>query len=132
MEPAFNAGTEENVADLDAPYRQLLKSEFLARRSSNRSYSQNAFARFLRLDPTYLSKLMRGKILLSLDLADGITRRLKLSPDRRRDFILSAAEEQRCHALYLLDPELTDCDPALDETNLAPKARSAGLPRRRA
>lgn len=61
--------------------------------------------------------------MLSLDVADQMTKRLQLSKEERTEFIVSAVEEQKCHALYLLDTELTSCDANLHETNLLPKTK---------
>ena len=76
----------------------------------------------LGMDNGFLSKLLSGKTMLSLDLADKITKRLKLNIEERKEFLLSAAEEQKCHALYLIDPVLTECQEDLHETNLLPRS----------
>lgn len=111
------------MADLNADYRLILKREYQTRVLRNPRYSQNAFAKFLGIDSTYLSKLLKGKILLSLDLAEKITKKLDLAHEERRIFILSAADEQQCHALYLLDSSLTKCPPEKDAENRAPQTR---------
>ena len=81
------------------------------------------YARSLGVDGSYFSKLLSGKILLSLDLADNLAKKLKLSKEERTEFLLSAAEEQKCHALYLIDPALTECNPALDILNKQPQSK---------
>lgn len=111
------------MADLDAAYRHMLKQAFASRKERNPRYSLRGFARFLGVDPTFLSKLISGKLLLSLDQADKITRKLNLAKSDRATFLLSAAEEQKCHALYLIDPSLTECDPTLDRSNQAPRRK---------
>jgi transcriptional regulator with XRE-family HTH domain len=111
------------MADLDAFYRVYLRNELGARKSRNPRYSVRSFARALGVDNGYLSKLLSGKLLLSLDLAERLVERLKLEGGDRRQFYLSAAEEQQCHALYLIDPTLTNCDPACEETNVLPAPR---------
>lgn len=108
------------MADLEAHYRLHLTAEFERRKLRNSRYSLRAYARALNVDNGFLSKLMSGKALLSLDLADTLCAKLKLDPQTRARFLLSAAEEQKCHALYLIDPSLTDCDPALDSINALP------------
>jgi hypothetical protein len=75
------------------------------------------------VDNGFLSRLLSGKCLLSLDVADAMTKRLKLVAEERTRFLRSVAEEQQCHALYLLDPALTECDSSLDEVNRAPAPR---------
>jgi len=82
------------MADLDAEYRKILSEEYSRRSTAKPYYSQNAFARFLGIDHTYLSKLLSGKILLSLDVADKITKKLKLPTEIRTKFLMSAAEER--------------------------------------
>ena len=111
------------MADLTARYRTILKDEFVEKTRVNPKFTQSAFARYLGLDRTYFSKLTAGKILLSLDVAERLTRRLKLKDPVRAEFLLSAADEQRCHALYLIDPRLTDCDPQAHEMNVQPASR---------
>lgn len=110
------------MADLDAKYRKILIDELASRQKKNSRYSLRSFARHLKCDPTFLSKLSAGKIILSVDRSSEFAKLLKLSEQDTRSFILSAAEEQRCHALYLLDPNLTDCE--RDETSSLPKRRS--------
>ena len=111
------------MADLSAIYRVRLSEEFKRRSAKNTRYSQSAFSKFLGLDTTYLSKLLKGKLLLSLDLADKIANKLNLDSEERKGFLLSVAEEQKCHALYLVDPSLTECDPQTPQSNYQPKPR---------
>lgn len=111
------------MADLDASYRKTLQQEYQRRVAKNPRYSRAAYARFLGVDATYLSKLLSGKILLSLEAADAMARKLNLGTDERSAFLLSVAEEHKCHALYLVDPSLTGCDPDEREVNLLPKPR---------
>ena len=111
------------MADLESFYRTLLLNEFTARIARNKRYSKRAFAKRLGVDNGYLSKLLSGKILLSLDVAGKMAEKLALSPTDRKEFIVSAMEEQKCHALYLLDPTITDCEPEQHEQNLLPLPR---------
>lgn len=111
------------MADLNSFYRKSLHAELERRVERNPKYSRNAFAKFLGMTPSYFSKLMKGTILISLDIADKVTKKLKLSVEERRGFLLSVAEEQRCHALYLIDPTITDCEPEAHESNLQPLKR---------
>ncbi len=111
------------MADLGAFYRVHLAETFQARKKHNPRYSLRGYAKSMGVDPGYLSKLLNGKILLSLDLADKLTLKLKLNKEKRAQFLISAAEEQQCHALYLIDPSLTDCEPAKDFSNRLPSGR---------
>lgn len=111
------------MADLDTDYRIILNHEFTTRKAKNSKYSKRAFAKFLSVDNGFLSKLLSGKVMLSLDLAESFCKKLKLDDEQRTKFILSAAEEQKCHALYLLDPSLAECDEDSHETNILPKIK---------
>jgi transcriptional regulator with XRE-family HTH domain len=112
------------MADMDAAYRKSLEDEFVRRRKKNPRYSLRAFAAYLNVDVSYLSKLRSGKIILSVDLAAAFANRLKLLGPEKSAFILSAAEEQKCHALYLIDPSLTECDPTRSAVNQEPAPRT--------
>jgi transcriptional regulator with XRE-family HTH domain len=98
------------MADLEAHYRIYLRQELERRKSKNARYSLRAFAKSLKIDNGQLSKIIAGKALLSVDLADQLAKKLKLTGDERKEFLVSAAEEQKCLLLYLVDPSLTDCD----------------------
>jgi len=112
------------MADMDADYRRILELEFSRRKERNGRYSLRAYAAALGVDVSYLSKLRAGRIILSVDLAAAFAKSLGLTEAVRREFILSAADEQKCHALYLVDPSLTECDPARESRNLEPRPRS--------
>ena len=111
------------MADMGARYRVFLLEELRRRKGKNARYSLRGYARALGVDVGFLSKLLSGKALLSLDLADRVAKKLKITGELRAEFLMSAAEEQRCHALYLIDPSLTECDPSLHEVNVEPKSR---------
>ncbi len=98
------------MPDINADYRAILHTELNARKSKNSHYSLRAFSRHLEVDPSYLSKLISGKLIVSVDLADSLAKRLKLSNDQYTQFVLSAAEENKCQSLYDVNPDLTDCD----------------------
>lgn len=109
------------MADDSAFYRNYLKEELQRRKSKNSRYSLRAFAKSLAIDNGQLSKIISGKALLSVDLADNISKKLKLTGDDRIRFLVSAAEEQKCQLLYLVDPTLTDCD-SKDESRCGKKS----------
>ena len=80
------------MSDLTAHYRIVLEEEYACKAKANPRFTRNAFAKYLGLDRTYFSKLSAGKILLSLDVAERVTRKLSLDPASRADFLLSVAE----------------------------------------
>jgi transcriptional regulator with XRE-family HTH domain len=58
---------------------EALHSEFAKRRSKNERYSLRAFARFLQLEPSYLSKVLRGHRRMSLPTITKIAERLRIT-----------------------------------------------------
>ena len=98
------------MADPLSFYRIYLKTELDRRLKSNPRYSLRAFAKSMKIDHGYLSKVLSGKILMTVETAEAIAKNLKLNEELRRKFLLSVAEEQKCSALYGVDPSLTDCD----------------------
>lgn len=118
-----------HMADMDVNYRIILEAEFSQKKARNKRFSLRSFAKFLGVDVSYISKLRAGNMILSPELAAAFAGRLKLQEKVRKDFIISAAEEQKCHELYLIDPSLTDCDPHTAQRNLAPLPRSKNAKR---
>ncbi len=55
----------DNIQD----FTEILKQEFISRCQKNPQYSLRAFAKFLDIDQSYLSKIMRNQRTLSLKLA---------------------------------------------------------------
>jgi plasmid maintenance system antidote protein VapI len=53
-------------------YRDVLRKEFLKRRSQNQSYSLRDFARLLNLDASQLSRILHKKSGLSKKNADRV------------------------------------------------------------
>lgn len=113
------------MADLEAYYRVFLENTFVSRKKRNPQYSLRAFGRALGLDSGFISRLLAGKLLLSLDAAESIAKKLGMPADVRKQFLLSVAEEQKCHALYMIDPSCTECLPALDATNRLPLSKKS-------
>jgi len=60
-------------------FSNLLRSELRQRQRVNENYSLRAFARYLGLSPSFLSKLMAGKRVGSQDTFLKVSARLKLS-----------------------------------------------------
>lgn len=111
------------MADLEAEYRLILDREYKKRVAKNDLYSKNSFSKKLQVSSSYYSKLMKGEILLPVDRANEMAFLLELSHEERKKFVLSCAEEQKCHALYLIDPIYTDCNPDLADLNKYPFSR---------
>lgn len=58
--------------------RALLQKELIRRIENNRYYSLRSFARFLQVEPSSLSKILRGKRQISAKMAARLTERLGL------------------------------------------------------
>lgn len=76
--------------------RETLEREFSKRKKSNHRYSLRAYARALRLDPSTLSKMMKGRRPLGAAASEKIMGRLSL-PDAERNRVLSLLEDSSCH-----------------------------------
>ncbi len=111
------------MPDLEASYRSILAREFKAKQAKNKRFSLRAFANLLKCDPTQMSKILSGKLILSVDMAGAFAKTLKLSEEDRKNFILSAAEEQKCRALSLVDRSLTDCGSESDSEESCSKSK---------
>src|SRR4051812_27126550 len=76
--------------------RQFLLSEFIARRNRNTHYSLRAFARSLAIDPSELSKLLRGGRPIGKKITLRLAKRLGCSPNETRGLLERC--EGRCEA----------------------------------
>jgi transcriptional regulator with XRE-family HTH domain len=73
LNSAASASTIRGVS-----FRVLLQTEFDRRRSANRRYSLRAFARFLAIDHSALSQILRGKRRLTARSVRALGSRLSL------------------------------------------------------
>lgn len=80
----------------------LLQAELKRRKEKNERYSLRAFASFLQLDPSALSRILSCKQELSLQTSLQVIRKLKLGPNERAQFIRSIAEEKYRRAYLVL------------------------------
>lgn len=86
-----------------APFHiSLLESELQRRKERNSRYSLRAFASFLGIDPSALSRMLSYKQELSIPIALQVLARLKLSPEDEERFILSVAHEKYRQTLSAL------------------------------
>jgi transcriptional regulator with XRE-family HTH domain len=75
------------IAGLPSDFRLFLQEELVRRIKSNPRYSLRAFAKFLQVDPSLLSKLLNGKRKLSANFVRQAAERLELSPEITRGFL---------------------------------------------
>ncbi len=101
------------------PYHiEILLSEISKRKLNNSRYSLRAFAGFLGLVPSSLSRILACRQELSIATTKQIIKKLKLSEDDGLMFIASIAEEKKCRALKLLFSTLiSDSGESDDEFN---------------
>ncbi len=90
-------------------FREHLDTELKRRINDNANYSLRAFAKFLEIDPSLLSRIMQGKQSLSLNKAQEITEKLKLDREECEKFIVSVADSYKCKSLKRIDSSFTDC-----------------------
>lgn len=84
----------------------FLTKELGRRKARNPRYSLRAFARFLEMEPSALSRVIACKQELSLRAARRTTELLQMSPPERQSFLSSVAEElQKRVTDYLRLPE---------------------------
>ena len=79
----------------DPIHLNILRSELQARITKNPQYSLRAFAANLCVDPSALCKILAGKQPLSASYCIRILRRLDLTPDKKKLFLLSAVTERK-------------------------------------
>lgn len=85
-------------------YRVFLKQELENRKKRNPRYSLRAFARFVNIDVSILSKVLAKKTHLSAKQAVHVAEVLNLEPARKRNFLLSVSKH---YAPNELDEALT-------------------------
>mgnify|MGYP001145840845 CR=1 FL=1 len=74
---------------------QLIMNEYKRRAAKNPRYSLRAYASFLNLDPSALSRILAGKQELSVKAGISIVKRLQMSDDEGRKFLLSLIDGRR-------------------------------------
>lgn len=85
------------------PYHvELLIQEIAKRKASNSRYSLRAFARFLGMAPSTLSRVLANHQELSISGSKKIMRKLKFSEEQKIIFITSVAEEKKRRAIQNL------------------------------
>jgi PAS domain S-box-containing protein len=77
-----------------AKHISILRSALEKRKESNPRYSLRAFASFLGLHPSALSRVLSGKQDLSVPSALQILRKLKLNQEEQELFIVSVGQEK--------------------------------------
>lgn len=77
-------------ATAEVPYRELLISELIRRKSVNPTYSQRAFARDLKVSTTTLCSVLAGKRHFSPRSVKSVAERLGLSPAQAQSMLLQS------------------------------------------
>ncbi len=76
--------SRDPVAPRSVDFRLFLQQELVRRCRENRNYSLRAFARHLNLEPSFLSKLLRGERNITIDMFRKLADRLLLEPQEYR------------------------------------------------
>lgn len=71
---------------VERDFRVFLQNELVKRCNQNGQYSLRAFAKFLRLEPSALSKILHGKRSVSKNMFLRLAERLNLSPTEIQEF----------------------------------------------
>lgn len=69
--------------------RGAIQREFIERCRKNPSYSLRAFAKYLNIDQSFLSKLLKGQRSITPDLAAAVGPKLGLKPKQVRELFNS-------------------------------------------
>ncbi|RYZ77649.1 MAG: hypothetical protein EOP05_01010 [Proteobacteria bacterium] len=77
---------------------RVLQAELEKRRSRNSRYSMRAFAKYLEMDASALSRVLAGKLDLSLQACSVILKKLEMSTSEIRLFIAAVSEDKRNRA----------------------------------
>lgn len=91
-------------------YIKLLLNEIDNRKEKNPRYSLRAFARYLGMGPSTLSRILSGRQELSHSACKNIIKKLKFNRDDCVLFIASIAEERKRRAYKLLYNIIEDSD----------------------
>jgi uncharacterized protein (TIGR02147 family) len=96
-----NINTVQTVHPTEVPdFRLFLQEELVERLKSNPRYSLRAFARALKVDPSLLSKILRGKRRISRQLLPQLVQRLDLSPAEAERYLATDGHTQSATASY--------------------------------
>ncbi len=91
-------------------YIKLLLNEIENRKEKNPRYSLRAFARYLGIGPSTLSRILTGRQELSHSACKNIIKKIKFNRDDCVLFIASIAEERKRRAYKLLYNIIEDSD----------------------
>lgn len=90
----FHRRCHKKRMDIETPHITLLRAELHERQKRNPRYSLRAFAHFLEIHPSAVSRILSGKQELSASACEGILGKLALTPDREREFINSVVVDK--------------------------------------
>lgn len=100
---------KQNLENNQAPICLVteLRKEFVRRSKLNAAYSMRAYAQFLGVDQSLLSKVMNGKRQLSQSLIEKISPKLKIKPSQISKIIQSHFSEESLNYQTLADDEVS-------------------------
>lgn len=83
------------------PFLHRLKSEWAKKAAHNPRYSLRAYARFLKVEPSYLSKVLRGQRPVTPELVHRFGKRLGFTADELEAYAASLARGKKGGATQL-------------------------------
>jgi len=87
---------------------QYLKNELARRQMRNPRYSMRAFAQAVNIHPSAMSRILAGKLELSLSGCIDLLGHLQITNEDKRLFLASVAEEKNQRSLRVLEKELDE------------------------
>jgi hypothetical protein len=78
-----------------AEMRQIINQEYLKRCKTNPQYSLRSFAKYLQLDPTFLSRLMRGERRLTPSMTSRLCSQLNIKLTKTQRVLTKLSESKQ-------------------------------------
>lgn len=82
----------KNDLSIQSSLRRILNQEFISRCEKNPQYSLRSYARSVKIDPTHLSRLMKGQRPFTPPIIDRISTELDLDLSERRNLCKSESK----------------------------------------
>lgn len=89
-------------------YQTFLRSELAKRINANSRYSLRAFARYLGLDPSVLSRVLNGQKRLSPASSEKIIKKLDISPEEANNILHSMASAYQEDGVKRTQPKVKE------------------------
>lgn len=88
---AFMENAKQNESNLEQ-IRVALQKEFISRCKRNSAYSLRAYAKYLEIDQSFLSKLLKGQRSVTKDLAEAIGPKIGFKPSQLKSLFAAGTQ----------------------------------------